>query len=95
MTALCSPTILSHQHVLKPPDSVGLMEAGMEMAGADGTSPVMIWTFTDYPETTKAFKRKADEREYFQQLSLRREEDSAATPAAVCVDTAAMLRKSV
>ena len=45
MTALCSPTIISHQHVLKQleqTDSVGLMEVELGIAGADGMSLIVF-----------------------------------------------------
>lgn len=38
MTALSSPTIITHRYVPERADSVGLMEAEMEMVGVDGVS---------------------------------------------------------
>ena len=42
MTVPFPPTIISHHHVLKRTDSLGLMEAGMEMVGVESMSLIVI-----------------------------------------------------
>lgn len=48
MTALFPPTIISHHHVLKRTDSVGLMEVDMEMVGVESMSLIVICTHILY-----------------------------------------------
>lgn len=42
MTALLPPTTISHHHVLKRTDSVGLMEVDLEMVGVERMSLIVI-----------------------------------------------------
>lgn len=42
VTALCPPTTISHHHVPKWTDSVGLMEVDMEMVGAESVPLIVI-----------------------------------------------------